>query len=206
MYSNSFTKEEQIFAGEAFAAWQSKTYESVDEYILRQRKCELNALVNKVIEAELSPSDKMLVDLHWFQGLSKSEIARKLSLEPSTVGRRLNKISDIIYDKLKYALEFRYGSPYTRKIKLVLKSKDAFFTYSEPEALAARIKQLRMKQGFSVTDVSEMTGISEKNLKEIEEKGRELSATEIKKLSVFFNTTADYIIFGSRLPLQRKGS
>lgn len=203
MYLNSFEKEEYLLAKEAFAAWQSKAHESLDEYILRQRKCELNELVNKVIKEELSPTDRLIVELHWYQGRSKSEIARKLAIEPSTVSRRLEKITDTIYDKLKYAIEYRYGSPFTSKARLIIKSKDAFFSYSEPKVLSLRIKQLRMKQGLTVKDVSDMTGIAEKTLKAIEEKGRELTGTEIKKLSVFYGTTADYILFGSTPPSKK---
>ncbi len=203
MYLNSFENEEYSLAREAFAAWQSKTYEDIDGYIIRQRKCELNELVNKAIRQELSPSDRLIVELHWFQGCNKSEVARRLGIEPSTVSRRLEKITDTLYDKLKYALEYRYGSSFSRRAKVIFKSKDAFFSYTEPEVLSARIRQLRLKQGLAVKDVSEMTGIAEKTLKEIEEKGRELTATEIKKLSVFYGTTADYIIFGSAPPAKK---
>lgn len=204
MRLNSFENEEYFLAREAFSAWQSKTYEDIDEYIIRQRKCELNELVNKVIRQELSAADKLIVELHWFQGFSKSEIARKLGIEPSTVSRRLEKITDILYDKLKYALEYRYGSCFSQKAKVIIKNKDAFFSYTEPEVLSSRIRQLRKKQALTLKDVSEMTGITEKALKEIEEKGRELTGTEIKKLSVFYGTTADYILFGSTPP-QKKG-
>ena len=204
MYLNSFEKEEYFLAREAFTRWQSKTYEDIDGYILRQRKCELNKLVNKVIRQELSPADRLMVELHWYQGLSKSEIARKLAIEPSTVGRRLEKITDIIYEKLKYALEYRYGSCFSQRAKVIIKNKDAFFSYTEPEILSSRLRQLRMKQGLELNEVSEMTGIPEKILRETEEKGRELTATEIKKLSVFYGTTSDYIIFGSAPP-SRKG-
>ncbi len=205
MYLNSFEKEEYFLAREAFTQWQSKTYEDIDEYILRQRKCELNELVNKVISQELSASDRVLVDLHWFKGYSKSEVARKLGIDPSTVSRRLDKITDTIYDKLKYAIEYRYGPSFSHRAKLIIKNKDAFFSYSEPEVLSRRIKQLRMKQGLELRDVSEMTGITEKALREIEDKGRELTGTEIKKLAVFYGTTADYILFGSKASSVKKG-
>lgn len=203
MYLNSFESEEYSLAREAFAAWQSKAYEDIDEYILRQRKCELNELVNRVIKEELSPSERLLVELYWFQNLSKSEVARRLGTEPSTVSRRLDKITDTLYEKLKYALEYRYGTPLSRRAKIIFKSKDAFFSYTEPEVLSARVRQLRMKQGLTLRDVSEMTGITEKALKETEEKGRELTATEIKKLCVFYGTTADYIIFGTTPPTKK---
>ncbi len=205
MYLNSFEKEEYFLAQEAFSQWQSKTYENIDEYILRQRKCELNDLVNKVISQELSVTDRLITELHWFRGYSKSEVARKLGIDPSTVSRRLDKITDTIYDKLKYAIEYRYGPSFSSKAKLIIKNKDAFFSYTEPEVLSCRIKQLRMKQGLEISDVSEMTGISENVLKEIEKTGRELTGTEIKKLAVFYGTTADYILFGSKNSHTKKG-
>lgn len=205
MYLNSFEKEDYLLAQEAFSRWQSKAYEDVDEYILRQRKCELNDLVNKVISQELSVTDRLITELHWFRGYTKSEIARKLSIEPSTVSRRLEKITDTIYDKLKYAIEYRYGPSFSHRAKLIIKNKDAFFSYNEPEILSSRVRLLRMKQGLEISDVSEMTGIPEKALKEIEEKGRELTGTEIKKLSVFYGTTADYILFGSNASPSKKG-
>lgn len=196
MYLNSFEKEEYYLAREAFAAWQSKAHESIDEYIMRQRKHELNELVNKVIEKELSVTDRLIVELHWFRGYSKSEVARKLGIDPSTVTRRLEKINDTIYDKLKYVIEYRYGSSFSKKAGIIIKNKNALFSYTEPTVLSERVRQLRLRQCLEQRDVSEMTGIPEKALKEIEEKGREMSATEIRKLSVLYGTTADYIIFG----------
>lgn len=196
MYLNSFEKEEYYLAREAFAAWQSKAHESIDEYIMRQRKHELNELVNKVIEKELSVTDRLIVELHWFRGYSKSEVARKLGIDPSTVTRRLEKINDTIYDKLKYVIEYRYGSSFSKKVGIIIKNKNALFSYTEPTVLSERVRQLRLRQCLELRDVSEMTGIPEKALKEIEEKGREMSATEIRKLSVLYGTTADYIIFG----------
>lgn len=196
MYLNSFEKEEYYLAREAFATWQSKAHESIDEYIMRQRKHELNELVNKVIEKELSVTDRLIVELHWFRGYSKSEVARKLGIDPSTVTRRLEKINDTIYDKLKYVIEYRYGSSFSKKAGIIIKNKNALFSYTEPTVLSERVRQLRLRQCLELRDVSEMTGIPEKALKEIEEKGREMSATEIRKLSVLYGTTADYIIFG----------
>lgn len=200
MYLNSFSNEEYLLAQEAFSNWQTKTYEKVEDYILRQRKSELNELVNKVIKNELSSTERLLVELHWYQHLSKSEIAKRLAIDPSTVTRKLNKISDIIYEKLKYALEYRYGGGFTEKARLIIKNKDALFSYQEPEILSERVRRLRQEQILTEKEVSELTGISESRLKEIENAGREMTVTEAKKLAIFYKTSADYIIFGSSPP------
>lgn len=205
MYLNSFSNEEYLLAQEAFSNWQSKTYENVEDYILRQRKSELNELVNKVIKNELSSTERLLVELHWYQNLSKSEIARRLAVDPSTVTRKLNRISDIIYEKLKYALEYRYGGGFTEKARLIIKNKDALFSYQEPEILSERIRKLRREQFLTEKEVSDLTGISESRLKEIENAGREMTVGEAKKLAIFFKTSVDYIIFGSSPPVSRKG-
>lgn len=205
MYLNSFSNEEYLLAQEAFSSWQTKTYENIEDYILRQRKSELNELVNKVIKNELSSTDKLLVELHWYQNMSKREIAKKLAIDPSTVTRRLNRISDIIYEKLKYALEYRYGSGFQEKARLIIKNKDALFSYQEPEILSERIRKLRKSQFLTEKEVSDLTGISESRLKEIENSGREMTVTEMKKLALFYKTSADYIIFGYSPPANRKG-
>lgn len=205
MYLNSFSNEEYLLAQEAFTSWQSKTYENIEDYILRQRKSELNRLVNKVIENELSCSDRLLVELHWFENYSIREIARRLSMDPSTVSRKINRISDTIYEKLKYALEYRYGNSFSENARLIIKNKDALFSYAEPRNISERIRKLRLNQSLSLGDISEMTGISEKNLKEIEKKGREMTVTEAKKLAILFRTTTDYIIFGKCAPDLTKG-
>lgn len=205
MYLNSFSGEDYLLAQEAFSSWQSKTHENVEDYILRQRKSELNQLVKKVIRNELSSTDRLLVELHWYQELSQREVAQRTGLDPSTVSRRLSRISDTIYEKLKYALEYRYGTGFSEKARLIIKNKDALFSYQEPEALSKRVKKLRREQFLTEKEVSEMTGITEQRLKEIENAGKEMTVTEAKKLSICFRTSADYIIFGSSPPADGKG-
>ncbi len=205
MYLNSFSNEEYLLAQEAFSSWQTKTYENVEDYILRQRKAELNELVNKVIKNELSSTEKLILELHWNQKLSKSEIARRLAIEPSTVTRRLDKISEIIYEKLKYALEYRYGTGFSEKARLIIKNKDALFSYQKPEIISERVRMLRQQQFLTEKEVSDLTGISESRLKEIENAGREMTVGEARKLAIFYKTSADYIIFGTLSPAFKKG-
>ena len=67
---NSFTTNDKINAREAFTAWQGGIDETVDSYILRQRKNELRQLVKTVIANELSDYDKTIVKLRWYENMT----------------------------------------------------------------------------------------------------------------------------------------
>lgn len=194
--SNSFTQEDYLHAREAFCKWQGSVNESIDEYLLRKRKAELNELVRKVIREELTSSDKLIVELHWYQGLSNKEIAAKLNIDPSTVSRRLNKINEVIFDKLKYAIEYRYGSSFVPNAQIIIKNRQAACSYNEPKNISERIACLRSMNCLSPEDVSEMTGISKDKIAELEKKADKLSAEQARRLALCFRTTTDYIISG----------
>lgn len=194
---NSFTVTDYLDAKESFIRWQGKVNESVDEYLLRQRKAELNELVKEVIKNELSDHQKTIVNLRWYQNLTPSEIAQRLGLDRSTVSRQLDKINTIIYEKLKYAIEYRYGKSYSNKAKLIIKNGDAYTCTVKSSEISARVKGLRTEQCLSLSEVSELTGITSPRLCEIEKSGNKMTMPELKKLSVFYRCTSDYILFGN---------
>lgn len=196
LYANSFAENDYIAAKEAFSLWQGTVKESVEDYLLRKRKAELNELVRKVIRRELSSSDKLLVELRWYEGYSNKEIAEKLELDPSTVSRRLNKINDILYDKLKYAVEYRFGSSFSSKDKLIIKNVSASRSSCDLEKISGRIAYLRKRQELTVKDVSLMTGISESRLSELEKDAESITVKQLQKIALCFCVTTDYLIFG----------
>lgn len=194
---NSFTQIESISAKEAFAVWQAQQNIDIDDYILRRRRRELNELVRKVIKNELCEKDRLLVALHWYKGKSKDEIADIMGVDRSTVFRRFDKINDIIYEKLKYAIEYRYGDDFSKKAMMLIK-RDVSATGSlrELESIGNRLLRLRKEQYLSRKDVSECTGIGQDRLLLIEKSGKEITMAELKKLSSFFRVSSDYIVFG----------
>ena len=88
---NSFTSSDYINAKESFIRWKGNINESVDSYVLRQRKAELRELVKRVVKNELSDYDRLIVTLRWYENYSVVEIARKLGVDRSTVNRHLKK-------------------------------------------------------------------------------------------------------------------
>ena len=197
MYSNSFTSQDYLTAKEDFIRWQSKQHEELDEYLLRKRKAELCALVRKVIKQELTAQQRLLVQLHWYEGMSITEIAQRLNISKSTVSRRLTAINDIVYDKLKYAMEYRYGTQFSRKTKLIIKNADALMFHENPTDISGRIVKLRKQQCLSVPHVSELTGISSRRIEKLESDAGDLTAEEIRRLCLFYKIPSDHIIFGT---------
>lgn len=194
---NSFTQFENVSAMEAFAVWQAQQSIDIDDYILRKRRKELHELVRKVIKNELCEQDRLLVSLHWYKGKSKDEIAKIIGVDRSTIFRRFEKINDILYEKLKYAVEYRYGDGFSEKLMMLVK-KDVSSSGSlrELESIGNRLQRLRTEQYLSKKDVCECTGIGENRLSLIEKSGKEMTMAELKKLAAFFRVSSDYIVFG----------
>lgn len=198
-YENSFYKSDYENAKEAFSKWQSKQHESIDDYLMRKRKVELLSLVREVIENELEETDKDIVRFHWYLGKSITETAELIGSSRSSVSRRLDKINDIIYEKLKYALHYRYGKDFSASARLIIKNKDALCILQEnEETVAQRIKLLRIRQGMTIRDSKEMTGISISRLEAIEENRCQPTAEDIRLIATAFKTSGDYIIFGKK--------
>ena len=53
-------------------------------------------------DRELTPRQKLMVELHYDRGLSGREIARRLSVNPSTVSRTLSRARKRLRNYLRY--------------------------------------------------------------------------------------------------------
>ncbi len=193
---NSFTLQERRDSREAFALWQAEANETVDAYTLRKRKAELYALVRRIIKDELEPRQQEIVRLHWYEGKSLIEIADILGIDKSYIYRIDKKINEIIYDKLKYAIEYRFGKNFSDNAPLLIKSNPAACYPVEGKDISHRLRNLRLRQCLDTKDVEKATGINASRLDFIESKGEQITAYELSRLTRLFGTTSDYIIFG----------
>lgn len=197
-YETVFTRQEQLEAREAFSCWQSKKAEEIDEYTLRKRKEELYALVRKVIKNELDPSMQEFVRLYWYEGKSLQEISALMKLDKSTLSRKEKKINDIIYDKLKYAVEYRYGRSFSETARLIIKSRSAVCCPCDGGSISQRVRNLRLRQSLGERDIALATGIVEERIRLIEKSGEQATADELSRIAELFGVTSDYIIFGNK--------
>lgn len=196
MLYNSFIHEDYTLAQEAFSKWQAEKHETVDQYVMRKRKAQLRQLVKKVIVNELDEYEQKLVDLHWYKDISKDEIATLLNIDRSTVYRHFDKINNIIFEKLKYAIEYRFGIENDEGLNLIIASKQLSSSKDKPEDTADRIKQLRKAQLLDLKTLSRMMDISEQRLNRLEKKLEYFTLNDIKEFSKIFQVSTDFLIFG----------
>lgn len=198
-FKNSFSENDDSTAYESFRQWQGKVSETVDDYTLRRRKAELYALVRKVIRDELTPEQQEIVRLHWYEGKNLTDVAAEMNVDRSRISRKVKKINEIIYGKVKYAMEYRYGKNFSDETTVIIKTNHVACCPIDGESIGKRLRQLRLINSLSETDIEDITGISKKRLIMLETCGEKITAEELKKLVKLFSTTSDYIIFGKIL-------
>lgn len=194
--TNSFEISDYLMAREVFVSWQAKESEELEDWLIRQRKEELYALVRRVIKNEFSKEDKLLIDLKWYKGLSAEEISKKTGISRAGVYRRIDKINDILYEKLKYAMEYRFGIKERTPVVAVLCDVKSRGEGDTAVSVAARLRSLRAGQHISLSDLSRCTGIAEARLSGLEKYAGDLSSKELIKLSSFYKASTDFILFG----------
>lgn len=180
-----------------FNDWQVRAREAEKEELLLKRKEELNSLVKKVIKQELSPFDRRLVELHWYKGMSKGEIALMLNKDRSTIHRHFTAINNTVYEKLKYAVELIYGkSDSTSAENIIQETGKTYSSHINSDEISKRLRSLRASGCFTYELLSDKTGISQLRLRQIEKRGSLMTMSELKALTVFYKVSTNYIIFG----------
>lgn len=61
--------------------------------------------LSKVIQQDLTPRQRQVILLYYYEGLTMTEIARQLGIDPSTVSRTVSRGRRNILNYLKYFLD-----------------------------------------------------------------------------------------------------
>ena len=95
-YTPSTTRASE-FQGD-LTVWLRENAETNNEQMSRLRR---NLL--KAIDEDLTPRQREVVSMHYFNGLSVAKIAEKLNVDRSTVSRTLTRAEQNLRKMLKYA-------------------------------------------------------------------------------------------------------
>ena len=194
--AQSYEISDYFMARDVFIRWQAKESEELDDWLIRQRKEELCALVRRVIKNEFSQEEKLLIDLKWYKGMSAEEISRKTGISRAGVYRKLDKINEVLYEKLKYALEYRFGITERTPAVTIISSVKSCVGGETAVSVSSRLRFLRTSQHISTDKLSQCTGIEEGRIINLEKYAGDLTAAELIKLSSFYKVASDYILFG----------
>lgn len=162
----------------------------------RQRAA-LHALVRRVIREELNDQDRLLVRLHWYRGKSIDEIAKLTGAERSVVYRRMDRIHKTIYDKLKYAVDFRFDSGFRPGAHETLQNPGRnAFALEALDGIGARLAAARQKKRLGLGDVHRAAGIAPDRLLALETDGRQMMMTELSALCKTLGVGVSELLFG----------
>lgn len=182
----------------SYSDWELSQNESPIEFIQRKRKVDLVYLLNDVIDNELSDLEKQIVNLYYFNSKTATQIASVISLNKSTVTRKLNSINKKIYDFLKYAVMYKYDLETEDVIPLALRETATLSAVksSSPNYIGGRIFKLRTLADIDFYTLSNCTGIDEDRLKTLEKSNSEIKTCEAVIIASFFNVSIDYLLTG----------
>lgn len=91
----------------AFQDYQERYY--TKQPISEKKKAEFSRLLRRAIHNELSEVDAEILNMYFFKGYTSREIAKAFGVHHSSICRRISKSLDVLYEKLKYAAEYRFG-------------------------------------------------------------------------------------------------
>lgn len=92
----------------AYQRWASmKTDKTATE--IEEDNIIFNVLLKRAIKNELSKDDAEIIEMYFFKEYTQRDIAKLFGVNVSTINRRINKSLDTLFEKLKYAAEYRFG-------------------------------------------------------------------------------------------------
>lgn len=93
----------------AFDKYQADYYNDIDDVVLSKNHRDFVNLIREAIKNELNEVDQKIVNLYYFKGFKQSKVAFILEIPHYTVSRHISKINATLYEKLKYAVKYRFG-------------------------------------------------------------------------------------------------
>ena len=166
-----------------------------DELMMRKRKAELCALLHKVIQNELNEQDRLLIRLHWYQGKTADEIAGLLHLDRSSVYRRIERITGTLFEKLKYAMCYRYDGDFAQSAVKLL-GEDLQKDLRAGQTAAGALRRCRDRMFLSQQEVGAMLGLADGRVAQLEQSTETMTVGELRKFMNLFGLSADALLFG----------
>ncbi len=168
------------------------------EYAWRKRETDMALLLDTAIERELTENERRVIYAHYFEEKSFPEIARDFSLTASTVRETRKRAERKLKKVLTYLYMYMRDTVTKPDFDLCLDNSFAISAAkkSEAETVGKRFRNLRVGRALTARKTSELLGIGQERINNIEEGKASPDAGEIRRICGAFGVSYEALLGG----------
>lgn len=190
---------QEICDQSAFRSWSEQAFLSPEEERGRQTTCRLAQALDVIIQEELTPPQRQVLERYWFDGEKLAQIARELGQNRSSVSRTLRRAQKNIYGSLKYAVLALRGEAQEQEFSLaVSQAAKVLAARGQPaDTMGERIRKLRAQRALTKKQLAAALCVDEAAVSRWERDVELPDTSALMHLAQLFGVRADDILFGA---------
>lgn len=190
---------QEICDQSAFRSWSEQAFLSPEEERGRQTTCRLAQALDVIIQEELTPPQRQVLERYWFDGEKLAQIARELGQNRSSVSRTLRRAQKNIYGSLKYAVLALRGEAQEQEFSLaVSQAAQVLAARGQPaDTMGERIRKLRAQRALTKKQLAAALCVDEAAVSRWERDVELPDTSALMHLAQLFGVRADDILFGA---------
>lgn len=198
---------QEICDRSAFRSWSEQAFLSPEEERGRQTTCRLAQALDVIIQEELTPPQRQVLERYWFDGEKLAQIARELGQNRSSVSRTLRRAQKNIYGSLKYAVLALRGEAQEQEFSLaVSQAAQVLAARGQPaDTMGERIRKLRAQRALTKKQLAAALCVDEAAVSRWERDVELPDTSALMHLAQLFGVRADDILFGAGEPVRSPG-
>lgn len=190
---------QEICDRSAFRSWSEQAFLSPEEERGRQTTCRLAQALDVIIQEELTPPQRQVLERYWFDGEKLAQIARELGQNRSSVSRTLRRAQKNIYGSLKYAVLALRGEAQEQEFSLaVSQAAKVLAARGQPaDTMGERIRKLRAQRALTKKQLAAALCVDEAVVSRWERDVELPDTSALMHLAQLFGVRSDDILFGA---------
>lgn len=195
---------QEICDRSAFRSWSEQAFLSPEEERGRQTTCRLAQALDVIIQEELTPPQRQVLERYWFEGEKLAQIARELGQNRSSVSRTLRRAQKNIYGSLKYAVLALRGEAQEQEFSLaVSQAAQVLAARGQPaDTMGERIRKLRAQRALTKKQLAAALCVDEAAVSRWERDVELPDTSALMHLAQLFGVRTDDILFGAGEPVR----
>lgn len=154
--------------------------------------------LERIIQEELSPSQRQLLERCWLEGEKPAQVARETGLNRSTVSRTLRRAQEVINSRIQYAvlaLEWEKAEPNSFQV-VSQASQVLAAARHEGHTIGERIRRLRTRHALTKKQLAAALSCDEAAVSRWERDVELPDTIALMRIARLFSIRADDLLFG----------